>query len=488
MKRRISLAIIIYTTIILAEVLALVFLDSNSRGTSIFLTIALSLLNTIYLFFGFSVFACYSIYFLLIGLGILLFRNMIILVAVVGAVIIVVNPLSFFSKYLNKKLPKISKGILQIDSLFFTKRREYYRYRKAMKEHFHIPQFLKIKNRKTYKLVHMASVFALFFLAVFLLVWDLPRIAYNNITPMSIFRIYSGFALFVLDFVLFKKGFSSLLSFFSILVFPSFVIITIILYENIGSNVFIILESVIIATMIINVVYQIKYYYMRITYVALNYVDKKSTHEVCANALFETFIYSKYYNYIAKYNFKANKDLFNQKLQKILEYLNYHKIILMSYLYDKDEVSLYFLFYNKDTKANTKFKAYLMNLLGTEIFEYSFEDKAFNVFEVFFMQRNEFIISYAKHLAKLSRVLTNSKSIVISLTFYFTKYEKMISFFNAQKSVRIKNIESYQTFVLNTNIECDNNDFLIENNLMDTIILATINEAKFIKLNIYNIN
>jgi hypothetical protein len=486
-KRRIIVAIIIYLNLLALAIVLTILAPASKRGLFIVLGISAIILNTIYLICGLTYFINYFIYFAAVGILIWLFPSFTILFALFGGTLVVVNPLAFLTKILDKAWPHTSKGILKVNNFFFIKRRAYFRYRSAMKEHYHLPQFLKIKNHRTYKLLHSASLLFILFLVVFLLFWDIPRIAFANLTQMSIFRMYVGVALFILDFILYKKGFSSLLAGFTILVFPAFIILAVILYKNLGPTLFIIFISITFVTMSLNLFYQLKSYYSRVSYLPIHYVDAKTGVEVHANGFFETFVYSNSYTFMAKYTIKASKTKFNQKFQKLLEYLNFRKIILMSYTSEGDEISLYFLFYKKDQKKNQALKVYLMSLLEQQVSEYSFDDRTFSIFEGFFMQRTEFIIAYAKNLAYLSRLLLETKLILISITYYFTKYEKMMSFFHAQKSVRVKNIESYQTFVLNTNIECVNNDFIIENSMLDTIILASINEGKFIKLNIYNI-
>jgi hypothetical protein len=217
------------------------------------------------------------------------------------------------------------------------------------------------------------------------------------------------------------------------------------------------------------------------------YKDKNTGKTVYANGLFENYVYSKNYTYLSKISIFISESEFNIGLYKLVRYLNIHGIILGSYVVEDKSIEMFCLLYNKDTKKVLKLLKYLKELYSTKAMEYSFFYEKFNVFDIYYLQKSEFISAYAVHLSKLSRILFDSKNVLLSLSFYFNKYEKMQSFYNTRNSVRVKEVEDNHVFVVSTSVECKNNDFDIENIVSSILFESRINEGIFIKINIYNI-
>ncbi|MDL2292634.1 hypothetical protein LJC17_03500 [Acholeplasma sp. OttesenSCG-928-E16] len=483
MKKR--LVISVATAMISVVLTAIgIILSNNEQRVIIGITEVLLLIYiSFFLFGGLPRFIIYLFYGIVPLLGVIFFSDYVVAFSVLGTLLFLINPLSSFEKYLNSKFKEGDTLPLRIDI-----HGSYWpntAYRKAMKEYFHLPQTRKLYTKKWYLRTRQLLTLVLLAVAIFLLITELGGIVanINELNSFTILSTYGVFILFILAFVLQKKGFTSMFRTIGVTIFPVLIfIIAVSTFSPIFKIIFSVLLSVIA---LVFIGYEIYLYFQRVAYSSYHYRDVDKNWDVYANALFEPLVYNETFTKVTRYILPISKERFDKKMKDILVYANFHRFIVTTYAFDKKNTIIYADFHYKQSKRITKFQQYLSKQFNVKVDALIIDDVNKKVYETNFFHKTEYIVARALHLASLLKELEIESDIIISMIFYFDSLEDLKIFQEKYFTVRLEELDEEGYYTVRVDVFSPNTDFIIEQKIRDVLMDAMINRGNYVRISVF---
>ena len=391
-------------------------------------------------------------------------------------IVIVINPLSGFEHYLDKKLSPSETETFKF--IMGGRYKTFYLYKKQMADYYHLPQTRKLFTKPLYKFFRTFFVIALFTALIFLLIYttnDIIRL--QGINDINILSIYFQIVIAFLIILLHKRGFTSMFRLVRITIFlPVIYLIIMSGLDDLLKYSFVILLVIGFIGLVITETY---FSYTRVDYNAYNYIDPITNKEVFANALYEPFIYNDNRESMVKFSIDSSKDVFVKNFKELLVYANFHKFILTAYVYNKGSIDLYVEFYNKKQIPKAAKKLETIFKSKTEIVEIT--DSLF--YEKTFLHNHEYIITRALSLAHLLKELEIKDEVIVSISMYFKNIDFARTLFKKYNINLIENKTDY--CLIEINITVKNVDYMIEQSLRDVLLDMLVNGGTFVRVMVY---
>lgn len=484
MKRRIAIAGSLTILIFILMPLALILL--NLRGQGIFMISAIiSLVYVgVYVFGGIPKLIVAFIY------GVITFIFLYFLeksyhlpFIIVGTLLFVLNPLSSFEEYLTKKMS--DEDVLPIRLSLRGSYWPFFSYQKEMKNFYHLPQARKLYTKKWYLHSRQIVMIILITLGIFLFINGINNIAntLDDFSWLNFFVFYNVVMLFVLAWLLFKKGFTSTFRTFVIALFPP-VIYLIIRSEFPDVWRYSIAGSMLFIGLVISTLELIKYF-QRVAYDAYHYYDPDLQMEVFANALFEPLVYNETFTLSGHYIVKVNLDKFNKQFKDILMYANWFKFIITAYTSNKETVHIYTNLHYRAKKRADQFKTYLEAKFKMSVEMEVIEDSSKEMYEKTFFHRAEYIIARAQSLADLLKELEIKTKIIISMIVYFELEEELETFSQDHPVTRLDDLSDESYLTARVDIQSVNVDFMIESKIREVLLSLMVHHGHFVRISVY---
>ncbi len=477
MKKRLIVALTTFLFIISGFIISRTFLASRFHGVIDVLGLFFGILNVFYLTFGIPRLATTFIYGLFaVPSFILMPQKYHLIVIFIYTIIIVLNPLASLEQYLKRILDETRSK--QFDytppGRYFT----YFKYRKEMKNHYHLPQVQKVYTRPTYRLARTIGVIVLFALVIFLLLFSSSDIIiYEGLDYRSFITLYLSALLTGAMLVLFKKGFNSMFRVFRVGAFPPLLLII----YMIDMNDIVKIVSLLALTlgMLGIIISEIIMAFSRVIYSSYRYTDPVSNEKVWANALYEPFIYNTNKKENIKFEFNLPESLFFKHFKTLLININYYKTIITAITIEKDNVSLYVEFYK--LKSIEKIEKAIKKIYNIELIERTVVDN--NYYEIKFLHNHEYIIARALNLAHLLIELEIKEPVIVSVTMHFKNKQKAQGFMRSHHSIILEETEDY--CLIDGKVKVENRDFMIETELRSLLLDMLVNSGTFVRVMVY---
>lgn len=484
MKRRIAIAGSLTILIFLLMPIALILL--NLRGQGIFMISAIVALVYVgvYVFGGLAKLIVAFIY------GVFTFVFLYLLeepyhlpFVIIGTLLFVLNPLSNFESYLEKKLK--DEEVLPIRISIRGSWWPFFSYRREMKNFYHLPQARKLYTKKWY--LHTRQIVTLFLvsLGIFLFILGINFIAntLDDFNWFNFFVFYNVIIIFILAFFLFKKGFTSTFRTFVISLFPVLIFLAIISGFPDAIRYSLIASIAIIGIAVCSI--ELFKFYQRVAYDTYHYYDIDQQMEVYANALFEPLVYNESFYLCGHYSIKVKLETFQKHFNDILIYANYFKFIITAYAYKSEMIHLYADFHHKDQRRPENFKTYLEMKFGMAVPATIEEDKNKETYEKTFFHRPGYIISRAQNLAGLLKELEIKTKIILSLIVYFELEEELEAFEEEFPVQRLTELSEDDYLTVRVDIPSINIDYMIESKIREVLLSLMVHHGKFVRINVF---
>ncbi|MDY0295465.1 MAG: hypothetical protein RBQ71_06615 [Acholeplasmataceae bacterium] len=484
MKRRLAIAGSLTILIFIMMPLALILL--NLRGQGIFMISAIITLVYvgIYVFGGIPKLIVAFIYGLITFIFLFFLKEPYHLpFIIIGTLLFVLNPLSSFEELLTKKMS--DEDVLPIRFSLRGSYWPFYSYQKEMKNFYHLPQARKLYTKKWYLHSRQIVMLALISLGIFLFINSINSIAnaLDDFSWFNFFVFYNVTMLFVLAWMLFKKGFTSTFRTFVIGLFPPMIYLVFrsdfpMLWQYVLSG------SLLLIGIIVSIIELIKYY-QRVVYDSYHYHDPDLQMEVFANALFEPLVYNESYTLTGHYIIKTNLDRFNKQLKDILMYANWFRFIITAYTISKDSVHIYADFHQKQLKRAERFKIYLEAKFKMSVPAEVNEDLNKEAYEKMFFHRPEYIIARAQSLAGLLKELEIQSKVIISMIVYFELEEELEAFKEDYPVTQLDDLSDDAYFTVRVDMPSLNIDYMIESKIRELLLSLLIHHGHFVRITVY---
>ncbi len=484
MKRRIAIAGSLTILIFVLMPLALILLNLRGQGIFMISAIVTLVLVGVYLFGGVPKLVVAIIY------GLVTFMFLFFLdeayhlpFLIVGTLIFVLNPLSSFETYLTSKMK--DEDVLPIRFSLRGSYWPFFNYQKEMKNFYHLPQARKLYTKKWYLHTRQVTTVALITIGIFLFLLGISNIAntLDDFSWFNFFVFYNVIIIFVLAFMLFKKGFTSTFRTFVISLFLP-VIYLIFRSEFPDPLKYTLAASMFFIGLVVSTVELIKFY-QRVAFDSYHYYDPDLQMEVFANALFEPLVYNETFILSGHYQIKIKSEAFQKVLHDILVYANLFKIIITAYTFGKDTVHVYADFHQHDHKRAEKFKTYLEAKFKMGIKAELYEDPNKEVYEQMFFHRPEYIIARAQSLAGLLKELEIKTKIIISLIVYFELEEELEEFSKDFPVSRLEDLSEEDYLTVRVDLPSINVDYMIEAKIREVLLGLLMHHGKFVRISVY---
>jgi hypothetical protein len=484
MKRRIAIAGSLTILIFIMMPLALILL--NLRGQGIFMISAIvSLVYVgVYVFGGIPKLIIAFVY------GALTFVFLFFLdeayhlpFIIIGTLLFVLNPLSSFEDYLTHKMK--DEDVLPIRFSLRGSYWPFFNYQKEMKNFYHLPQARKLYTKRWYLHSRQIVMLALVTLGIFLFIHSLNNIAnsLDNFSWFNFFVFYNVTMLFVLAWMLFKKGFTSTFRTLVIGLFPP-IIYLVFISDFPEEWRYSLAGSLLLIGIIVSIVELIKYY-QRVVYDSYHYYDPDLQMEVFANALFEPLVYNESFTLSGHYIIKVDLNRFNRHLKDILMYANWFKFIITAYTSSKDTVHIYADFHHTQMKRAEHFKIYLEAKFKMSVPAEVNEDPNKEMYEKTFFHRPEYIIARAQSLAGLLKELDIKSKVIISLIVYFELEEELEAFENEYTVTKLDDLSDEGYLTVRVDLPSINVDYMIEAKIREVLLSLLIHHGHFVRVSVY---
>ena len=484
MKRRIVISItaaIIALIVILVRVIA--FKDNDvSRLTT--WSVVYFVYIGIYFFGGLPKFVIYFIYGLLTGIGMYFLSDYQLAFVVAGSLLFILSPLAAFERHLEKKLS--DEDSLPIRMSLRGSYWPNYAYRRAMKEYYHLPQTRKLYTKKWYLRLRQACMLLIFFVATFLFINEVGRtvaVDFNAFNWISFFNVYIVIVLYILAFVLHKKGFTSMFRSLIVSMFP--ILIFLVTQAPFSETTRIVMSVLSLVVAIVIAIYELYIYYQRVAYQSYEYRDPDKNWEVYANATFEPLVYNETFTKVVKFSFDCERSLFEKNFHDILVYANFRRFIITAYAFSPKGVVFYADFHHKAGKRIMKFKNYLDKKLKRSVDIQIIDDVNKKVYETNFFHKTEYIVARATHLAELLKELEIKSEVIISTIFYFESLADLKSFQDKYFTVRLEHLEDENIYTVRADILSQNVDYIIEQKVREILMDAMIYRGNYVRISVF---
>lgn len=461
MKKRflISFGIILFFTLILIP--TLLFID-KTKYTSILVSYSIIFIySTIFFIGGSGMLLIYLIYFFITFPLIYYIRDYQIAITLISTALFLLNPL----RKLQYKISDIidSKEAVRVYNLTPKKYKTFFEYRSNMKDYYHLPEARKLYKDKRYYYLRQLSTLLLFFIATFLSIFLLSRATIEReVNKLTLYlSFYTVIITYIFALIIHKKGFKSGITFLSTTLLPPLILIVAI-NEKLILSLKISLASFVSFIAIVVIIYQIISYYQRVTYEYYKYYDSDFHAMVYANALYEPYVYSDYYNVIVSYRFKIDPELFLKDFKKLLVYANFYHFIITSYLTYTNEVEVYTIFRKGKVKRAYKFQNYLKKIFKDEPKLKIINDPNKSFYEKSFSHKDGYIVSRILFHADILKQLDIKNDLIISFYFYFDNPYNLTKL-NKKYSLSAYQVDEEKKIVMTElNIKIPNTKYMIE--------------------------
>lgn len=484
MKRKVWIGLIITACLFIGVAVASSFLNDTDVIIYGLISSLFFLYLSIYLFGGLAKLIIFFIYGFLAAILLRIAPDRFdVIVIFIFTLVFVLNPLANFEAYLNDKLSvdELEPLKIEVKGLYQT----FYRYRREMKNYYHLPQTRKLYVKPWYKTSRQLASLGLFAVIVFLLlyttkdIFDLKTIRAANVLTLYIISI-----LYVMLILVHKKGFTTMLRSVKLTIFVP-MIYFVLTVPSISNMIRIILVIGISLFELSMIIYELVTYYTRVSYQAYKYEDKVRKELVFANALYEPFVYNETYTEIADYGIEVSLNQFEDHFKEILIYANYHRFIITAYTYDANFVHIFTEFNKRQEKRQDKFQMFLSSIFKTHVGIRQSSDLVKKFYEQRFFHNHEYIVARALSLAKLLNELEIKSEIIISIVFYFNAKKDAKAFQRKYPSTRLREIEENGLIALQTSIKAINFDYIIENNVRDVLLESMIHKGTYVRIMLY---
>ena len=477
MKRRVIISLSAIGFLIISLIIGHQVLAEKHHGIMYIIGILLIVYAIVFLLFGLPRLIVYFIYGLFSG-PIIIFSPQIyqIILSFILTIVIVINPLAAFEQFLDRQFKESETKTFQYSP--GGRYKTFYKYRKNMKEYYHLPQVQKLYTNPKYKFLRNFVLIFLFSLLVFLLLHSASDIViYDGLDFRSIITLYFAFLLMIAVMVLYKSGFTSMFRVFKVSLFPA--IIYLLSYSGLSNTLKAIFIIVLALTMTGLIVNESLTYFTRITYNHYHYTDPKTNQKVFANALYEPFIYDDSDKISAFYTIASSEETFNKNLNSLLIYANFKKLIITAYTVGKGQINLYVELYNE--KHLDSLRERLHNTFNSNIKQTVIADS--NYYEKMFLHKHEYIIARALSLASLLEELEIKEAVIISLSMHFKDLKAASQIVEKYHTNVIEKQADY--CLLEVLIKVENIDYIIEASLRNLLLDMLISGGTFVRIMVY---
>ncbi|MDY0209954.1 MAG: hypothetical protein RBQ91_00920 [Acholeplasma sp.] len=484
MSKRLLIAMIMGSSIIVGIIIASSFLKPNHQTIYALVSVLFLLYLALYVFGGLAKLIVFFIYGVLIAITLALVPERYSLVIIfMGSLIFVSNPLAEFEAHLSNTLSDAEIEPVRIRMI--GKFEAFYQYRKEMKDHYHLPQTRKLYTKAWYQRARTLTVLALFGVDIFLLLFVANDIAYfQEVSLSNILGIYFLTIIFIMIILLHKKGFTTMMRAVRLSVFVPIIYI-IALIENIDPTIRIVFITMVSIFGLTLAVIEIVKYFSRVSYSAYKYYDSNRQEIVYANALFESLVYNEQTTEIGHYGIEVSLESFQAHFNEILIYANLHHFIITAYTHNKKYAYIFAEFIKGQEKRMEKFKVFLEGIYKTHVGLREYSDSSRKFYETRFFHNPEYIVTRALNLAHLLNELEIRGEVIISIVLYFISLKDLQNYQKKYISRRLEELDQPGVYTIQTNLKCRNLDYLIETAVRDILLESMRNNGTFVRIMIY---
>lgn len=451
--------------------------ESNLRLFLLLSALFILIFSTVYLLFGVSRLIVYTIYGLVVFIiSLFIPDDYRLILAFILTLIIVINPLSSFEIYLDKRL-----SLQQTNFISFHRKGRYktfYQYRRAMKERYHLPQVRKFYTISSYKLLRSIITIGLFSLLIFILVLTTNDIIQNSdFRGINVLSLYVSIILSIAIIILYKKGFISMFRALRISFFPTAFFLLTFLEMELWLRV--IYYAIAGLSFIGVIIVETHLYYTRVIYDDYQYRDFNKQMTVFANAIYEPFIYNEQKLISVKYSIEVSEAVFQKKFETLLMYANHQRFIITAYMVGRGKVYLYTEFYHKDTPY--KFYQKLGKIFLTTIEKKDINDPMY--YEKTFLHNHEYIIARALSLSHLLEALEIKERVMIAVSMHYPNKNLSLEMLKKYSGRVLEQNEEY--CLVETYLNVENIDYVIEQNLRQLLMDMLFTQGTFVRVMVY---
>lgn len=437
---------------------------------------------SIYIFFGTGKLVTSLIYGMILALMLSFLSQYDIELIFITTFILFLNPLHKFEDFIDERLDEDKSIIEYLRGTYVS----YYKYRKDLKEHYHLPQVRKTFTKPGYLMARRALTVIMAMVAIFLLLREVN----NLMNLIKNFRIelffassYSIIILLSLTVILYRKGFQSMTNFLTVSVFPPFAYSA---YLAINPPLLgLIIGLVIMAAGIAVGFMQYFAFRSRIVYEYYYYFDQERLVSVYANALFEPYVYDENFRLTTVYTINVDEITFNKNFQNIVLYADWHKFFITAYTVTNGQVVIYTDFHYKDENKIIKFKHFLESAFEININTKMTEDSTKGLYEELFFHQNDYIIARTLYLANILKQLEIKSSVIVSLTAYFESLDNVEAMSAKYLTTRLPNLDIEGIYTVKFDLRIVNTEYIIENKIRELLLDLLINRGSYVRVKVF---
>ncbi|CCV64349.1 conserved hypothetical protein [Alteracholeplasma palmae J233] len=483
MKKRLYIFIGALIGIILTLPIAIFKLNNDQRIIYTLFFIVATLYAFIFLFNGFPKLIVYFIYGAITTVLLYFLPDYHYAIIAIGTILFVLNPLVNIEEKLEKRVNQ--DFVLPLRISLRGSYWPFYNYRKEMKHYYHLPQTRKLYTKSTYLRLRQTTTLVMFFAAIYLFINELKNIAFElgNYDVQNFFMFYAVISLFIATFILYNKGFRSLLRVITILMFPpmvyavwftNFLVVTKIIFM-LG------LGFVGISALVLEIVGSLR----RVAYSEYHYYDVEEQWEVFANDLFEPLVYNETFSVFGKYSFKYDLEKFKKELNSILIYANIKKFIITAYVYDGKNVIIFTEWNQKKARSAQKFVDYLEHKFNNKVTSEILYDKQKTMYEKYFFHKTEYIVARALTLSERLKELEMNNHVILSFVFSFQNPGDIESLSKKYYLTRLDELDDDEYYAVRLDAKVANNAYIIETRVRDILLDAMISQGQYVRISVY---
>lgn len=484
MKRRLAIALSLLSIIIVLIPIAVFLFEMRDQGIFMIVMVVTIVYVGIYVFAGVPKVLIYLIYGFIVALLLMFSPQPFHLpIAIIGALLFVLNPLSSVETYFEKRLNK--EDVLPLRISIRGSFWPFYSYQKEMKNFYHLPQARKLYTLSWYLHLRQLLTIVLVTLGTVIFIDNLSNIAISldDFNWFNFFNFYSVIIIFILAFFLFKKGFTSTIRTLVIAIFPP--IIYLIMISTFPDPIRYSFAGGTLLVFLIIVGVELHKLNMRVAYDSYHYYDVDQQIEVYANALFEPLVYNESYTKCATFQFKLKHETFQKEWQSILVYANFFKFMIVAYTIDKTTITIHAHFHFKQSKRIAKFETYLESKFSTDVLVQVTDDPNKAVYEKTFFHQPDYIIARALSLANLAKEFEIKTRIIISMIVYFESIESLEEMKDLYTVVKIEELSEDDYYTARIDLPLLNVDYVIEAKIREVLLELLIHQGKFVRISVY---
>jgi hypothetical protein len=484
MKRRLMISASMVLLLIVLIPIAVLLFDLRDQGIFMIVMIVTFVYVGIYVFGGVPKLIVYFIYGIITTTILILSPQPYHLpIAIIGSLLFVLNPLSTFETFLEKKLNE--EDVLPLRISIRGSYWPFYSYQKEMKNFYHLPQARKLFTIKWYLHARQILTVALVTLGTIVFINNLSNIAnsLDNFSWINFFNFYSVIIIFILAFFLYKKGFTSTIRTLVISVFPP--VIFLVLISDFPAPIKYSFAGGTFLAFLVILGLELAKYYQRVAYDAYRYYDVDQQMEVFANALFEPLIYNESFTKCGTFLIKVKPEDFQKQWHSILVYANYFRFIITAYTFEKQGITIHAHFHFKNAKRIEKFKTFLESKFNREVVVNQFDDPNKHQYEQNFFHRPDYIVARGLALANLLKELEIKTRIIVSMIVYFENEEDLLEIQKIYSTLRLDDLSEDEYITARMDVSLINVDYVIEAKIREMLLELLIHSGKFVRISVF---